>query len=293
MMVMLASIWSCTSSFATLVFYDSIGGGYDDLANLNGQSASPDVGSYLNDWSSVTGSTNIRQYRINESQGLTYTDANGTSLVTSGGSIELVRHSGSFSGDQTAHRQPGGSVAAPGETDVYYFSGLLNMSSAHPMARMGIYSGTDNFGPRITEVGFTNDGAAHIWSENTIVASTAAGAFTMGETYFFVFKVEDDVDPDNLPSDQVTLWINPILSSEAANPTPTLQTLVGFNGIFPNNTEFDRLNLVGNPQDPGSTYFDEFRIGGSWDSITPIPEPGTLLLVGISLSALLLFRRKK
>ena len=114
----------------------------------------------------------------------------------------------------------------------------------------------------------------------------------MGQTYFFVVKVEDDVDSNNLPSDQVTLWINPLLSSEAANPTPLLQTLVGFNGIFPGNTGIDRLSLIGNPENPGSTFFDEFRVGNSWDSVTPIPEPGTtVLLCGILVLGLVAFRR--
>jgi hypothetical protein len=39
--------------------------------------------------------------------------------------------------------------------------------------------------------------------------------------------------------------------------------------------------------------YDELRWGTSLDSITVIPEPGTLALVGLSLLALVLFRRRK
>lgn len=39
---------------------------------------------------------------------------------------------------------------------------------------------------------------------------------------------------------------------------------------------------------PGAFGFDELRIGNTWEDVTPVPEPATVVLASLGIVALLL-----
>jgi hypothetical protein len=81
-------------------------------------------------------------------------------------------------------------------------------------------------------------------------------------------------------SAQLTMWVNPDLSSEPALGTAILDATVG-------RIPFDRIRVAG--ADDGVVNYDELRVGGSW--IAVIPEPAALSLLGLGALALALLRR--
>jgi hypothetical protein len=92
--------------------------------------------------------------------------------------------------------------------------------------------------------------------------------------------------------DVIQLFVDPAdLTTEGAN-TP--------NAIFVGDFVADRLSaetqyIFGDISTlPASIgIFDELRIGGDWNSVLPIPEPGTATLLGLGSLGLLMARRNK
>jgi hypothetical protein len=81
-------------------------------------------------------------------------------------------------------------------------------------------------------------------------------------------------------NDTASLWINP--ASLTIQPAPNLTTPVS--GINDDVIEFGTVALrpqgaAGSTQIPGSLIFDEVRVGNTWGSVTPIPEPSSLALL--------------
>jgi hypothetical protein len=100
----------------------------------------------------------------------------------------------------------------------------------------------------------------------------------------FVLKFSFSTDFD---ADTLTVWRNPA-SLGGAEPVGG-QTLTGFN------LSFDRTTLAyfesgfGNP----SMSFDELRLGTTWASVTPIPEPASVGLLALGALMLALRRRTR
>ena len=85
-------------------------------------------------------------------------------------------------------------------------------------------------------------------------------------------------------SDSVTVWLDPTLG--AGNPT-------GGVTVSAQNLTFDNLDL--SDYSGNSANWGNIRFGTTFDSVTtiaPVPEPSSLALCGLGISALLFFRRK-
>lgn len=139
---------------------------------------------------------------------------------------------------------------------------------------------------RTLMVGMTSSGQLGMRTYGNGAGGTADAPLALGASTtnveLFVLKIELSATAD---SDTITIWRNPTdLTNEAAN------TAVG--SLTGRNLVFDNIALNEFRNDDG-VYFDEIRIGTTWDAVSPIPEPGTLLLVGIALGSLLLFRRRR
>lgn len=112
-----------------------------------------------------------------------------------------------------------------------------------------------------------------------------------GDLVFMVAKITIDTNPG--AAETISLWINPTTfdGTEASLGTATLDNVsLGNMGISSINSIAFGSNYVStsNP----TLGLDEIRMGHTLASVTPIPEPGTLALVGIALGSLLVFRRR-
>ena len=83
-------------------------------------------------------------------------------------------------------------------------------------------------------------------------------------------------------ADKVSLYINPTTGLAAPNGTPTTASVTSFN--------FDRLRIQ-TGFNTAAFKFDEIRIGTTYADVSPVPEPTSMLLLGISGTALLARRR--
>jgi len=114
----------------------------------------------------------------------------------------------------------------------------------------------------------------------------------VGDTFLIVASYNLVSGPIN--NDTASLWINPTIQSTA--PSPLLTTPVS--GINDDVIEFGTVALrpqggAGSTQIPGSLIFDEVRVGNTWESVTPIPEPSTLGLLAASMILGLALRRHR
>jgi hypothetical protein len=114
-------------------------------------------------------------------------------------------------------------------------------------------------------------------------------------TALFVMRIDHGLGDGGAP--RLNFWVNPSLSSEAANGAPVwgdwedsddpLPMQPGWIGLSAGNASGNR---------PFAEFtLDEFRIGATWEDVTPIaavPEPTSAMLLG-GLIAMLAMRRGK
>jgi hypothetical protein len=142
---------------------------------------------------------------------------------------------------------------------------------------VGTPSGLTNYGLRV-DGGFTG-GASQTLSVNPTVAAD-------GQTHFFVLHLTLTA---SVPS-TATLFVDPDVSSFGNGTAPTGGSTVSFTGGF--SFPFESLAL-GNAGPVGTTVsFDEFRMGTTWASVSPVPEPSALLLAGSGFAAFLVRQRR-
>lgn len=106
--------------------------------------------------------------------------------------------------------------------------------------------------------------------------SLSTGLISTAST-FLVAKIDFLAGADN-----VSLYINPTTGLAAPNGTPTTASVTSFN--------FDRLRIQ-TGFNTAAFKFDELRIGTTYADVSPVPEPTSMLLLGISGTALLARRR--
>ena len=108
--------------------------------------------------------------------------------------------------------------------------------------------------------------------------SLSTGLISTAST-FLVAKIDFLAGADN-----VSLYINPTTGLTAPDGTPTAASVNSFN--------FDRIR-VQTGFNTAAFKFDEIRIGTTYADVSPVPEPTSMLLLGISGAALLTRRRGK
>ena len=220
------------------------------------------------DWSN-SGSSNVVA-----ATGLSYSDVNGDSLVTSGKALEVAGNSPT---DNTANGFRNVSVTG----SEIWASTLIRVDGTGNVA-LQLRDDSGDSSNNDVSVRYSDGNFDIITEEASNDINVTSGVSTTG-TYLMVMQiVQDGVSAGN---DEVNFWVDPDIGGAAPAPTASMSSP----GL-----SFENLNRVLIPvfdgTDPFGEYiYDEIRVGTSFADVTPIPEPGSAALVG--LGALLVLRK--
>jgi len=249
--------------------------GQPDPTTLNGGSG----------WSGAWGeNASSRPDPLIESPSLAYSDGTN-SLLTSGNRMRGFENS--TGGATDVERDLSSAVS----TD-FWVSALINKEQTNAGMRFLL---KDSAGGNFlwVELGSTINIADNITGGgDTAVASPSANA-----DYFVVMRY-DRVSGTN--NDTFDLWVNPDL--DASGTSQLDSTALGTASITMSSGEFGNLAQVryqggsdaAGAQNGTQTNLDEIRIGGSYGDVSPIPEPGTyVLLAGCTGLLFVMLRRRR
>jgi hypothetical protein len=117
-------------------------------------------------------------------------------------------------------------------------------------------------------------------------APSWSGPLNVGDTLFLVGSYESVAGTQN---DVARLWINPDPST--FNGTEPAATLV--DNSTGTGTDIGVFSMILRQGPAPHMTIDELRVGTSWADVTPVPEPGTLTLLGTGLAAAAGCRRRR
>jgi len=165
-----------------------------------------------------------------------------------------------------------------------YFSVLLGIGNSSGDERTRFRITQDGSQNGILEVGFGysgSDAASLVYRTGGDTPVTGAGTGISGSN-LIVGKF--DLSATDVMSD-ITVWLNPgDLTSEGLN-----SATISINPSIGGGVGGVRLTRTGGTE---SGVFDEIRFGTTWEAVA-IPEPSTLMLLGLACVATLLFRRRR
>ena len=223
-------------------------------------------------WSSGTG---VITYQHNA--GLSY-----PGLVSQGGALQydFDGGTGGRSAEQTFSSNLSFADFAAG--DKFYFSALVRVDRAlNSEASIVVNFQGNNVVNRPNFIVTETDMQVQAWTnggENII----SGPSYLVGDTLAFLMELEKGTTDNN---NILSIWFNPADLSNPGVPdfVSTSDTRFGRDAGILNGVSYSGSN-VGDTQ----WTMDQVRV-----ATTAIPEPGTLVLVGIALGSLVLFRRRK
>jgi hypothetical protein len=208
------------------------------------------------------------------STGLSYVDANGNQLTTSG-LAAVVNNTG---GTQIGFRD-----LAIGRTTETWMSFLIDPGSSGNFIGMTLYDLSDNNGAPNSIVGIDQR-----------LSTDGLRLTALGDTGHIDFDPVDDTTVFTVlhlvkgggtaGADLIEVFYNPLLNSTPAT---------AFDSINVTSGSFDRVRIAATIATPA--LFDEFRVGDSFADVAPyvVPEPSTCGLLALGLGALFARRRQK
>lgn len=163
-----------------------------------------------------------------------------------------------------------------------FFNGT---SERFAIGQIGATAG--NSGGNITML-MNNSNPAGLLTPNSPIA------MGIGQTHLLVGRI----DWNAAGNETVTLWVDPSnVTSEGAAGAAYLSTiafeLTAITAVRP--FVGNAATVGGNPVPGASANFDEFRLGGTWESVTSlavVPEPTSATLLGVGAFSLLALRRR-
>jgi hypothetical protein len=216
----------------------------------------------------------------NRTAPLAYTDSMGNPLLTSGNQMRTAFVNNSW--DRRLLAEP---IGALGSTVwVSFMAQSDSITTGNPRYAFVELANTD-FNNRLW-IGKVTPIVTGNWGinlpDNTgagVLSADFGGAVKMNEQTMFLMKLEFPETSEGLTS--LSVWLNP---PDLTNESALSST------VFSGTMKYSMWNQVG-VAGRYSTDFDEIRIGTTFASVTPIPEPGTAGLLGLGLGLVLLVRR--
>jgi hypothetical protein len=263
-----AVLGTVVSANAQLLSYESFSG-YTVGLQLPAVTPAPNVAGYTGDW---IGWDWFGQAPVVMAGPLTYNSS--FYLNGSGNHVTLPFTPGDFDSSGRASRVLDSSLVVDGSTagvrylSFLYQNGLEQPSSVYQALELlnGQNAGGNN---RALAVGSFGGGVDYHWIVGNESNDQTTGV--TGDLAVHLFVVKFDLSA-TAASDIVTLWVDPTLGG-VGEPVGGL-TQVGLD------IAFDRLGF--GDYDGNSASWGEIRWGGSFDSVTPVPEPSAIALLGLS-----------
>ncbi|MEZ5299586.1 MAG: hypothetical protein R3F11_02795 [Verrucomicrobiales bacterium] len=229
---------------------------------------------------------------------LGYTDSHGFELQTRDGQATVFRSSG------TASRKIFYEDLNIGTSDTYggplYASFVVDISDGQPI---NIRSGSWNVGDSAStrRFGLSTDASGNLslfgFQATNTDATAPAGTLSDG-SHLIVWKMENNVvpgAPNTSEGDLLTMWVDPTdLRAEAYNTAAGSLGTTRTNFFVADNPAWSLRYMVfeSNVANGGIFAFDEVRVGTTWQSVLPIPEPDRALFLALGIGALALRRRR-
>lgn len=279
MVVILGFLLSTSRGLAQLIAYD----GFSYTTGAGGLYGSNGGTGWASAW---TGFPTSSSFNTVNSGSMSYTDAQSTSLTTTGNSVEIV------SGSTTApsYTRALSSALTPSTGSSVWLS-FLGAGTGGSTMGLTLFNGST----QLLQLG--NSGTNNAWgirqlsggsafSSSGVAMSSSVG--TLGSTYLVVVKISFQDG-----ADKVEMFLNPTLGTT----DPTSSTSLGY--ASQQLVDITSLSQIGFGVGTASQKldFDELRIGTTYADVVAVPEPKALALIGVSSGMLYLLnitqRRRK
>jgi len=270
----IAILFSAAQTSAALIAEDSflIGGdassGEYTVGGVGGQN--PTTTGFTGAWNNVSDDLEI------VSSGLTYSNGGGV-MQTSGGALKAeadgVRVARTFS-----------TVLDGSSTGTYYLGFLYQQADTSEGFRgITLYNGSPGSSNR--DFMFRPDSAtAGQWNIDAFGNDQTNVAPSNSDVNFILMKFDMS---SSAASDSLSVYLNPDLATE-----PSSGAIYSAGSL---DIAFDRMGMERYVPSTGEKdrdiWMDEIRLGDSYESVTTIPEPGSLALVTAGIVAALGLRR--